>query len=110
MKGESLPGKWELCRLRCSETHEKCFCDSHSLSKCPGSTKESVGFITIPLRRLSSSWMAVPREAEHSSPSVWEIPALANLPVGLSYNKQFYSKIIARFGLNFQGEKKQSWI
>lgn len=39
---------------------------------------------------------------------LWEIPALANLPVGLSYNKQFYSKIIAGFGLNFQGETNKA--
>lgn len=32
----------------------------------------------------------------------------ANLPVGLSYSKQFYSKIIAGFGLNFQGEKNKA--
>lgn len=73
LKGESLPGKWQLCRQRCSETHEKCFCDSHSLSKCPCNTREC-WFHNHPfeeaLLQLDPS-SQFPSEAKHNSLSVW---------------------------------------
>jgi len=96
LEREAVSMQWEFCRQRCSDTHQKCFSDSRSMSKCLCNSRLRAGFIIISLRKLPSSWVPVlcfqVKQSTYflyvwlSQARLWWVTALANLPVWPNYS------------------------